>query len=64
MWPDGAIGAKTLAAVAGCDPVELIDRICDLRLAYLKALPTFDVFGMGWTRRVAEVRSEAKTFAT
>ena len=64
VWPDGAIGPKTLAAVAGRDPVELVDRICDLRLGYLKALPTFDVFGMGWTRRVAAVRSEAKSFAT
>jgi lysozyme family protein len=53
-----------MAAVAQQDAADLIDRICDLRLGYLKALPTFDVFGMGWTRRVAAVRSEAKSFAT
>jgi len=64
VWPDGAIGPKTLLAAAGRDPVELVDRICDLRLGYLKALQTFDVFGMGWTKRVAAVRSEAKSFAT
>jgi lysozyme family protein len=64
VWPDGLIGPRTMAAVAQQDAADLIDRICDLRLGYLKALPTFDVFGMGWTRRVAAVRSEAKSFAT
>jgi lysozyme family protein len=64
VWPDGIIGPRTMAAVAQQDAADLIDRICDLRLGYLKALPTFDVFGMGWTRRVAAVRSEAKSFAT
>jgi len=64
VLPDGAIGPKTLAVIAGRDPAELVDRICDLRLGYLKALPTFEAFGMGWMRRVAAVRSEAKFFAT
>jgi lysozyme family protein len=30
---------------------------------FLKALPTFDTFGKGWTRRVAEVEQKAKGMA-
>jgi lysozyme family protein len=32
---------------------------CDKRLAFLKELKTWDVFGKGWERRVEEVRSHA-----
>jgi lysozyme family protein len=42
----------------------LIDAICDERMAFLKALPTFSVFGRGWTRRVAGVRAYSKQLAT
>lgn len=31
----------------------------DERLAFLRRLRTFSVFGRGWTRRVASVRSQA-----
>ena len=53
--PDGAIGPATLNAVASCNPREVASEICDLRLGFLQSLPTFDTFGKGWSRRVAEV---------
>jgi lysozyme family protein len=59
---DGAIGPKTLAAVAAADPEELLDAICDGRMAFLQGLPTFSTFGKGWTRRVAEVEDQARDF--
>jgi lysozyme family protein len=52
---DGAVGPATLKAVAECNPRDLAADICENRLAFLQALPTWDVFGKGWSRRVAEV---------
>jgi lysozyme family protein len=57
---DGQIGPVTIAAAKAHDPAQLIDAICDLRLNFLRALKTFQYFGKGWTRRVAEVREHAK----
>lgn len=53
---DGVIGPKTIAAI----PNDAIDRFCDLRQNYLESLPTFKVFGRGWTNRVNRVRKAAK----
>ncbi|WP_341989980.1 glycosyl hydrolase 108 family protein [Azorhizobium sp. AG788] len=54
---DGQVGAVTLAAAARCaDLGAMVDDICDRRLAMLKRLTTWPVFGAGWGRRVAEVR--------
>lgn len=61
---DGAIGAVTLAAAAACaDRAGLVDQICDRRLAMLKSLATFKIFGAGWSRRVADVRQAGRTWA-
>lgn len=57
--PDGAIGPATMDAVASSDARNLATEICDLRLAFLQSLPTFDTFGKGWTRRVQEVEKTA-----
>lgn len=56
---DGRIGEATLAAVRKADAAQLIGRLCDERLAFLKRLKTWPVFGAGWGRRVAEVRAAA-----
>lgn len=49
----------TLAAAKRHDPASLVTRLCDERLAFLKGLKTWPVFGRGWSRRVAEVRAAA-----
>jgi lysozyme family protein len=41
----------------------VIAAICDERLRFLKSLKTWDVFGKGWGRRVAEVRTAALAMA-
>ena len=56
---DGIIGPKTLAAVRDRNPRDLIDEICDKRLAFLQGLPTWPTFGRGWSRRVADVEKTA-----
>jgi len=60
---DGSLGPKTLAAICGADPLELIEDYSQRRLDFLKSLPTWATFGKGWGKRVSEVEMEAKTFA-
>ncbi|MER9459664.1 glycoside hydrolase family 108 protein [Mesorhizobium sp. M0387] len=62
---DGNIGEATLAAVGAVNNHDaLIDRICDQRLAFLRALKTWRTFGKGWAARVAEVRAAGKAWAS
>jgi lysozyme family protein len=58
---DGGFGPRTLAAVkvAEQDPERLIELYCAKRLEFLQALKTFETFGKGWSRRVAEVKAKA-----
>jgi lysozyme family protein len=60
---DGAIGPKSLEAIKACDPEQTVQALCDMRLDFLKRLPTFDTFGKGWSRRVAEVKDKASGMA-
>lgn len=60
---DGVIGPMTLQAVRSLKPSEFIDALCDRRMTFLRKLPTFTVFGLGWTRRVHGVRAAAKDMA-
>lgn len=62
---DGVMGLGTLQAVnAYGNNDQLIDRICDQRLNFLRHLRTWPVFGKGWSARVAEVRSIGQAWAT
>jgi len=60
---DGVIGPKSLAAINACPADEMVDAICDMRLEFLKRLPTWDTFGKGWGRRVEEVEAKASAMA-
>jgi lysozyme family protein len=60
---DGVIGPVTLAAIKQRDPRELIEALCDERLRFLRSLPTWGVFGRGWTSRVEDVRVRARGMA-
>jgi len=59
--PDGSFGSITLALVkkAESNPAALIELYCAKRLEFLKSLKTFETFGKGWSRRVAEVKETA-----
>jgi len=58
---DGGFGPATMAAVkkAEEDPERLVELYCAKRLEFLQSLKTFETFGKGWSRRVAEVKEEA-----
>ena len=61
VTPDGGFGPLTLAAVKDSeeDPTRLIELYCAKRLEFLQSLKTFETFGKGWSRRVAEVKDAA-----
>ncbi|MFN3349635.1 glycoside hydrolase family 108 protein [Pseudorhodoplanes sp.] len=58
-----AMTDAVIAAARRTNAANLIERLCDERLAFLKALRTWPVFGVGWSRRVAEVRRDALAMA-
>ena len=61
---DGLIGDGTIEAVKAIeDQDQLIGLIQKRRLAMLRNLKTWDVFGRGWGRRVAEVQAAAQAVA-
>lgn len=51
---DGVIGPATLAAVARQEPADLVLNFNAERLEFYAKLQTFDHFGRGWARRVAQ----------
>jgi lysozyme family protein len=53
-----------LTLITKRDAADLITRLCDERLAFLQSLRTWPVFGVGWGRRVAEVKAAALAMAT
>jgi len=60
--PDGGYGSITAALVKKAqeeDAARLISVYCAKRLEFLQSLKTFETFGKGWSRRVAEVKEEA-----
>jgi lysozyme family protein len=56
---DGAIGPKTLAAVRRVNAARLAGDLCRARLAWLRGLNTWPVFGKGWEARVVAVERAA-----
>jgi lysozyme family protein len=61
---DGIIGPMTLRALEGRDPEEIVEQVCQERLAFLQSLDTWNTFGKGWGQRVAEVEQHATSMIT
>ena len=57
--PDGGFGLITMAAVQAVDPQELIERFSQAKEAFYRGLDNFDVYGVGWLNRVADVKVKA-----
>jgi len=49
---DGVMGNMTLAAVNDTDTVQLLHKLVERRMAFLKRLRHWKTFGKGWSRRV------------
>lgn len=56
---DGRLGPVTLAAITSAQPARLLASLCAARRDFLKSLPTFPVFGRGWSTRVDALETEA-----
>ena len=56
---DGAIGPKTLQAVANYEAAETIGKLHDSRQKFYEGLSHFKTFGRGWTRRNKETLKAA-----
>jgi lysozyme family protein len=57
------IDDDVVAAAGRAERDRLVIAICDERLAFLQGLKTWPVFGAGWSRRVAEVKTAALEMA-
>ena len=51
---DGVMGVITLSAIKRLDTESLCARFIGQRLDFMTKLSTFDVFGKGWSRRIAD----------
>lgn len=58
-----AVNDAVIATAAKADAKALAAAICDERLRFLQRLKTWDVFGKGWARRVAEVKAHSLALA-
>lgn len=56
---DGVVGPKTLAAARAANVAEIVAKLCDARLRFLRGLSHFAVFGRGWEARVKSIRAAA-----
>ena len=56
---DGAIGTKTLQAVANYEAAETIGKLHDSRQKFYEGLSHFKTFGRGWMRRNNETLEAA-----
>jgi len=60
---DGVMGQVTLTAIVGFGSVQLIDRLCDKRFAFVRRLRTYRVFGKGWEVRISRVKNASMAMA-
>lgn len=58
---DGLMGPFTIGAIKSVDSADLIEDLCNARMAFLRDLPHWDTFGRGWTSRVNDVEDTAKS---
>lgn len=54
---DGVFGPITARAVLDADPYKTAASILGQRLMFMTSLQTFDRFGKGWSRRIAQLLS-------
>ena len=54
---DGVLGPASVSAIQKTDPKELIEKFSQLKENFYRSLGTFPTFGVGWLRRVAEVKT-------
>lgn len=61
---DGVVGIKTMRAIRQHSVDDLITRLCDARLAFMKRLRNWGYNKNGWTRRVRRVKAKSISLAS
>jgi lysozyme family protein len=61
--PGRATGWAKAVTSTGANTVAFVNAYCDVRLGFLKRLGTWDAFGKGWSRRVADIRAKGVRMA-
>jgi len=61
---DGSVGPQSLAAVAKHAPADLVKALAARQLAFYRSLPTFHLFGHGWTNRTNARQAAALKMVT
>ena len=56
---DGIVGPATIGVAVNADPDEFLEKFSAAKEQFYRNLPTFEHFGKGWLRRVAEVKQAA-----
>jgi len=56
---DGIVGPVTLAAVGKRSARDLIEQYSDRRMAFVRGLSDWRVFGRGWTNRINDIEDKA-----
>ncbi len=64
VYEDGVMGPQTRTALATQPVAQVIAALCAARLARLKLLPHFSLFGRGWSRRIQRIARAAKALAS
>jgi lysozyme family protein len=54
---DGVIGFQTLKAIEAVRGDVVVQKLCARRMSFKRGLKTWDVFGKGWSRRVADIEA-------
>lgn len=57
--PDGALGPRTMGRINSRKPQEIIEEFCVRRMMFYATIKTFNVYGLGWTRRAFHTHREA-----
>ena len=57
---DGRVGVQTIAAANAAEPLPVVLRAIDARMAFLRGLKTWQTFGNGWLRRLVEIQAAAQ----
>jgi lysozyme family protein len=61
---DGIVGPATLGVAVNADPDHFLEKFSAAKEQFYRGLSTFDHFGKGWLRRVAEVKQAADGMIT
>lgn len=61
---DGIVGPATIGVAVNADPDHFLEKFSAAKEQFYRNLPTFEHFGKGWLRRVAEVKQAADGMIT